>query len=199
MSDGFYSMYTHRFVRAAVCIPSLRVADPAFNVERTLELARQASKANVAVALFPELGLSAYSNEDLFHQDALLDASKAALARLLKESEALTPVLIVGVPLRFDGKLFNCAVVCYRGRVLGVVPKTYLPNYREFYEKRQFAAAADALSPTIRLGGVEVPFGTDLLFDWVAAGFTMHAEICEDVWTPIPPSTYGALAGATVL
>src|SRR6266571_8807252 len=108
MSDGFYSIYSHGFIRAAVCVPSLRVADPAFNLERTLELAKQASKASVAVALFPELGISAYSNKDLFHQDALLDASKAALARLLKESEALTPFLIVGVPLRIDGKLFNC-------------------------------------------------------------------------------------------
>src|SRR5207247_5621324 len=102
MGDRFYSIYSHGFIRAAVCVPSLRVADPAFNLERTLELARRASEANASVALFPELGLSAYSNEDLFHQDALLDASKAALARLLKESEALTPVLIVGVPLRFD-------------------------------------------------------------------------------------------------
>src|SRR6266513_2861807 len=104
MRDRFHSIYSHGFIRAAVCIPSLRVADPSFNTERTLDLARRASEANAAVALFPELGLSAYSNEDLFHQDALLDASKAALARLLKESEALTPVLIVGVPLRFDGK-----------------------------------------------------------------------------------------------
>src|SRR5213593_148387 len=123
MGDRFYSMYSHGFIRAAVCIPSLRVADPAFNLERTLELARQASKANVAVALFPELGLSAYSNADLFHQDALLEASKAAVARLVKESAALTPVLLVGAPLRFDAKLFNCAVIIYRGRILGLAPK----------------------------------------------------------------------------
>src|SRR6516225_7367934 len=130
MRERFHSIYAHRFIRAAVCIPSLRVADPAYNVERTLELARRASEANVAVALFPELGISAYSNEDLFHQDALLEATKTALSKLVKASEALTPVLIVGAPLQFDGKLFNCAVVISRGRVVGLVPKTYLPNYR---------------------------------------------------------------------
>src|SRR5580765_4755197 len=99
MRERFNSIYSHGFIRAAVCIPSLRVADPAFNAERTLELAKQASKAHVSVALFPELGVSAYSNEDLFHQDALLDATKAAVAKLVEESERLTPVLLVGAPL----------------------------------------------------------------------------------------------------
>src|SRR5207248_1556505 len=122
MRGRFNSIYSHGFIRAAVCVPSLRVADPVFNIERTIGLAKTASKANVAIALFPELGVSAYSNEDLFHQDALLEASKAAIGRLVKESEDLTPVLIVGAPLRFDGKLFNCGVVIYRGRVLGLVP-----------------------------------------------------------------------------
>src|SRR5215467_718542 len=138
MRGRFDSIYTHQFIRAAVCVPALRVSDPEFNAERTLRLARQASEANVAVALFPELGISAYSNEDLFHQDALLDATRSAIAGLVAESESLSPVLLVGAPLRFDAKLFNCAVVIYRGRVLGIVPKSYLPNYREFYEKRQF-------------------------------------------------------------
>src|SRR5215467_9418263 len=138
MRERFDSIYSHGFIRAAVCIPSLRVADPGFNLERTLDLAKQASKAAVAVALFPELGISAYSNEDLFHQDALLEATKDALGRLVKASADLGPVLIVGAPLRFEAKLFNCAIVVYRGRVLGITPKTYLPNYREFYEKRQF-------------------------------------------------------------
>src|SRR5258705_3716797 len=151
MRERFNSIYSHGFIRAAVCIPSLRVADPAFNVERTLELAKQASKANVAVALFPELGISAYSNEDLFHQDALLDASRAAVEHLVKESKSLAPVIIVGAPLRFDAQLFNCAVVLYRGKVLGLVPKTYLPNYREFYEKRQFTSGLNAISREVSL------------------------------------------------
>src|SRR5713101_5476734 len=108
MRERFNSIYAHGFIRAAVCIPSLRVADPVFNAERTLELARTASESNVSVALFPELGISAYSNEDLFHQDALLEATQNALAGLIKESAAFTPVLVVGAPLRFDAKLFNC-------------------------------------------------------------------------------------------
>src|SRR5437764_7840959 len=187
MRERFDSIYSHGFIRAAVCIPSLRVADPVFNLERTVELAKQASKANVAVALFPELGISAYSNEDLFHQDALLDATKAALVQLVKESKSLTPVLIVGAPLRFDAQLFNCAVIVYRGQVLGVVPKTYLPNYREFYEKRQFTSGRYAVSREVQLLGQAVPFGNDLVFAAQnVEGFALHAEICEDVWTPIP-------------
>ncbi|HOC56325.1 MAG TPA: NAD(+) synthase [Verrucomicrobiota bacterium] len=200
MSERFDSIYSHGMIRAAVCIPSLRVADPAFNLERTLALARQASRAQVAVALFPELGLSAYSNDDLFHQDALLDASKAAVAQLVKASAALTPVLVVGAPLMFEAKLFNCAVVIYRGQVLGLVPKTYLPNYREYYEKRQFASSRDAVSREVTFLGKRVPFGNDLVFEaGNFEGFRLHAEICEDVWVPVPPSTYAALAGATVL
>jgi NAD+ synthase (glutamine-hydrolysing) len=200
MRQPFESIYSHGFVRAAVCIPSLRVADPAFNVERTIALARQASRAKVAVALFPELGLSAYSNDDLFHQDALLEASKAAVARLVRASVGLTPVLVVGAPLVFEAKLFNCAVVIYRGQVLGLVPKTYLPNYREYYEKRQFASSRAAISPEVTFLGKQVPFGNDLIFEASNLdGFRLHAEICEDVWAPIPPSTYAALAGATVL
>src|SRR5258708_5721010 len=111
MRERFDSIYSHGFIRAAVCIPALRVADPSFNLERTLELARTASKSNVAVALFPELGISAYSNEDLFHQHALLEATQEAVESLVRESKSLTPVLIVGAPLQFDGALFNCAVI----------------------------------------------------------------------------------------
>ncbi len=200
MSAQFGSIYTHGFVRGAVCIPTLRVADPAYNSERTIALARKASEANAAVALFPELGISAYSNDDLFHQDALLEASREALLRVVKASAELTPVLAVGCPLRFDGKLFNCAVIIYRGEILGIVPKTFLPNYREFYEKRQFTSGRDATAREVTVGGKTIPFGNDLIFQATnVEGFKVHVEICEDVWTPIPPSTYAALAGATVL
>src|SRR4051812_20229282 len=196
----FYSIYTHGLVRVAVGIPAVRVADPAFNVERTIELARRASATHAALALFPELGISAYSNDDLFQQAALLEATVAALARLVAASRALTPVLLVGAPLQFEGKLFNCAVVIYRGQVLGIVPKSFLPNYREFYEKRQFSSARAALSNVVTLLGERVPFGNDLIFQAQnVPNFAVHVEICEDVWTPIPPSTYAALAGATVL
>jgi NAD+ synthase (glutamine-hydrolysing) len=155
---------------------------------------------NAAVALFPELGLSAYSNDDLFHQDAVLDATLQGVERLVEASTALVPIVIVGAPLRLQEKLFNCAIAIYRGRVLGVTPKTYLPNYREFYEKRQFTAGRDAAIREVRLLGERVPFGNDLIYDVAnVPGFAIHVEICEDVWVPIPPSTFAAFAGATVL
>ena len=200
MDYRFDSLYAHGFARVAVCVPALRVADPAFNAARTLALAKRASEAHAAIALFPELGISAYTNDDLFHQDALLDATERAIEALREASDALTPLLLVGAPLRLEGKLFNCAVALYRGRVLGIVPKTYLPNYREFYEKRQFTSGRDAISKEVRFLGSQVPFGNDLIFaDSTLPGFAIHAEICEDVWSPIPPSTFAALAGATVL
>jgi NAD+ synthase (glutamine-hydrolysing) len=198
--QSFDSVYAHGYLRVAACVPRVKVADPQYNLEHTLDLARQASDLGAGLAIFPELGLSAYSNEDLFHQDALLDAARDALNALLEESKALVPVLAVGLPLRFDGKLFNCAAVLHRGTLLGLVPKSYLPNYREFYEKRQFTSGRDALRATVSFMGEEVPFGSDLMFRASTyADFCLHVEICEDVWVPIPPSTYGALAGATVL
>jgi NAD+ synthase (glutamine-hydrolysing) len=197
---SFHSIYAHGFARAAVCVPHVRVAEPKFNAEHTVDLARRASELHAAIALFPELGISAYSNEDLFHQDVLLDATKDALASVIAESRELSPVLIVGAPLRFEGKLFNCALVIYRGRLLGIVPKTFLPNYREFYEKRQFNSGRNAVRREVSFMGFTVPFGNDLIFDAANyENFSIHVEICEDVWTPIPPSTYAALAGATVL
>jgi NAD+ synthase (glutamine-hydrolysing) len=200
MTHPFHSIYTHKFIRAAVCTPFVRVADPQFNLERTLGLARRASDSKAAVALFPELGISAYSNEDLFHQDALLDATEAALSRLVAESRDLSPALIVGAPLRFEGKLFNCAVTIYRGRALGITPKTYLPNYREFYEKRQFTSGRNAVGRDVMFLGKVVPFGADLIFEATnVKDFSLHVEICEDLWAPIPPSSYAAMAGATVL
>ncbi len=200
MLTDFHSIYSHGFIRGTVCLPHVRVADPAFNTIRTLALAQRASDAHAALALFPELGVSGYSNEDLFHQDVLLDATRMAVARIVEASVDLWPVLLVGAPLRFEGKLFNCAVVIYRGKVLGIVPKTYLPNYREFYEKRQFNSGRNAVRTEQPFLGHQVPFGNDLVFEADSmSDFLFHVEICEDLWTPIPPSTFGALAGATVL
>ena len=199
-SRPFGSIYRHGFARVAVAMPATRVGDPRTNLAGTLDLARQADERRAVLALFPELGLSSYSLEDLHQQDALLDAAEAALGELIRASRDLCPVLVVGAPLRSEAKLFNCAVVVHRGRVLGVAPKTYLPNYREFYERRQFASARDAVRPTIRVAGEEAPFGNDLLFEAEDyAGFALHVEICEDLWVPLPPSTIAALAGATVL
>lgn len=200
MRTPFNSIYSHGFVRVAVCIPKLRVADPEYNVGQIWPLAREAGERGAAVILFPELCVSAYSNEDLFHQDALLDASREGVQKLVKESSLLNGILIVGAPLQFDGKLFNCAVVIQKGRVLGLVPKSYLPNYREFYEKRQFTSGRFAVAREVRFLGETVPFGNDLVFACSEVeGFNLHVEICEDVWTPIPPSTYAAMAGATIL
>ncbi len=196
----FHSLYSHGFVRAAVGIPALRVAEPRYNVEQTLGLARRASDAKAALVLFPELGVSAYSNEDLFHQDALLDATLTALRDVLESSRELMPILVVGTPLRLDGQLFNCAVAIHRGRILGITPKTYLPNYREFYEKRQFTSGRDATRQEVNVLGQRVLFGNDLVYDVTnVPGLAIAVEICEDVWVPIPPSTYAAFAGATVL
>jgi NAD+ synthase (glutamine-hydrolysing) len=198
--DDFFNLYRQGLIRAAVCVPRVRVADPAANSAATITLARRADAEGAIVALFPELGIPAYSNDDLFQQQALLDASLDGLARIVDASRALRPLLAVGVPLRVDGLLFNCAVAVHRGGVLAVAPKTYLPNYREFYEKRQFAAADAALASEIRLLGETVPFGNDLLLDAANVdGLVLHMELCEDLWTPIPPSTDAALAGATVL
>lgn len=197
---AFDSLYRHGFARVAVGVPAVRVVDPAFNVENTLTLARQAAQQHAVLTVFPELGLSSYTAEDLFQQDALHEAVRAALVLFVAESVKVPGVLVVGAPLRVDQRLFNCAVVVHRGEVLGVIPKSYLPNYREYYEKRQFAAARDALAEQITVAGQTVPFGRDLLFVVTNVdGFVFHVEICEDVWVPIPPSSYAALAGATVL
>ena len=150
--------------------------------------------------VFPELGLSGYSIEDLLHQHALLDGGARALDGDRAASAALLPVIVVGAPLAPSGGLFNTAVVIHRGRMLGVVPKSYLPEYREYYEKRQFRAARDLVGDELDLVGKRVPFGADLIsLPRDLPDFAVHVEICEDLWAPIPPSTYGALAGATVL
>lgn len=196
----FFDPSTHGFARVAVAVPRTRVADPAFNGAQTEALLRQAADQGAALVVFPELGLSAYTCDDLFHQQALLNECEAALARLAQATASLPVIAIVGMPWRVDHHLFNCAVVLARGQVLGVVPKTYLPNYGEFYEARQFNPADHALSTQVRLLGQDVPFGSELLFQAIDQPlFTFHVEICEDVWVPIPPSSYAALAGATVL
>ena len=197
----FFNLYNHGLIRVAVGIPEIRVADPAFNGARTIELLKKAEGEKAILALFPELGISAYSCDDLFHQQALLDGSLEALRNILKASEILNLVSVVGMPLRVDHLLFNCAVVIFRGKILGIIPKTFLPNYREFYEYRQFAPAAAASSAVVDvLGQSAIPFGENLLFQSdKQREFTFFVEICEDLWVPIPPSSTAALAGATVM
>ncbi|GFM26931.1 nitrilase-related carbon-nitrogen hydrolase, partial [Mycobacterium sp. PO2] len=195
----FYSAYQHGFVRVAACTQHTALADPAANAESVLATARDCDADSVAVAVFPELTLSGYSIDDILMQDALLEAVHEALLEVVAGSATLMPVLVVGAPLRFGHRIYNSAVVIHRGRVLGVVPKSYLPTYREFYEKRQMAAGDD-VQGVIRIGDVDAPFGADLLFAATdVPGFVLHVEICEDMFVPVPPSALAALAGATVL
>jgi NAD+ synthase (glutamine-hydrolysing) len=195
----FYSAYRHGFVRLAACTHHTTLADPAANVESVLRMARDCHDDGVALAVFPELTLSGYSIEDILLQDGLLDAVEVALVDVVAASVELLPVLVVGAPLRHRHRVYNTAVVIHRGTVLGVAPKSYLPNYREFYERRQMAAGDDVIG-TIRVAGADVPFGPDLLFAATdLPNFVLHVEVCEDMWVPIPPSAEAALAGATVL
>ena len=196
----FHDLYHQGFARVAVAVPRCRVADPDFNATQTIDLLQQAAQRGAALAVFAELGLSAYSCDDLFQQHALLDACLAALARIVAASQSLATVAVVGLPLRVEHVLLNCAVVLQRGRLLGVVPKTYLPNYGEFYEARQFSDADRAPRDEIELLGQTVPLGAQLLFEAQdLPHLRFHVEICEDLWAPIPPSSFAALAGATVL
>jgi NAD+ synthase (glutamine-hydrolysing) len=197
----FFNLYSHDLLRVAVGVPALRVADPAFNAEQTIELFARASAERAAIVLFPELGLSAYSCDDLFHQRALLDATMDGLAAILKASESMPAMAIVGLPLQIGPALYNCAAAVHRGKIRAVVPKTYLPNYREFYEARQFASGNTAIEDTITLLGQDaIPFGQRLLLQSESdPRLTCFVEICEDLWVPIPPSSTAALAGATVL
>jgi NAD+ synthase (glutamine-hydrolysing) len=200
MDKQFFNLYSHDFARVAVASPRCRVADPAFNARATIALAQQAADQGAVLAAFPELGLSAYTCDDLFHQRALLDAVVAALGDIVDASKTLPLALVVGMPLRVDHVLFNCAVVVAAGRILGVVPKSFLPNYGEFYEMRQFNPSENTAATEIDLLGQRVPFGANQLFQLEDQPlFRFHVEICEDVWVPIPPSSFAALAGATVL
>jgi len=200
-TKSFFNLYSHGFIRAAVCIPEVKVADTTFNTQKTIELARKAASQKAILAVFPELGLSAYSNEDLFHQDALLKGVLKAIAELKKASANIHTVIVAGAPLQVDCRLFNCAIVFYRGKIHGIAVKSYLPNYREFYEGRQFTPASAAFASTIELAGQkDIPFGADIIFKIAnVKNFNFYLEICEDLWVPVPPSSFAAMAGATVI
>ncbi|MDE2345122.1 MAG: NAD(+) synthase [Gammaproteobacteria bacterium] len=199
--NNFLNCYSHGFARAAVAIPEVRVADPEFNTAQTLALMQQAADGGALLVAFPELGLSAYTCDDLFHQQALLESCVAGLGEIVAVSGQLPLAAVVGVPLRFNGLLFNCAAVVAQGRILGIVPKSFQPNYREYYEQRYFASGYAAYWNEVELcGQTRIPFGSQLLFRTPAQPWLVfHVEICEDLWVPIPPSSYAALAGATVL
>ncbi|HEX8901547.1 NAD(+) synthase [Vitreimonas sp.] len=197
---AFQNLYTHGFVRVAACAPIVAPADPAANADRILKFWREADSEKAAVLLTPELSLTGYAIDDLLLQDSLLNSVEIALAKLKAESEKLFPILIVGAPIRLRGALYNCAVLIHRGEVLGIVPKSFLPNYREFYEKRYFGVAPDRHVHAIEFLGGGTNFGANQIFYHADnPDFTFHVEICEDFWAPTPPSSKGALAGANIL
>ncbi|WP_026928395.1 NAD(+) synthase [Granulicoccus phenolivorans] len=195
----FHSAYAQGFARVAACTVPVAIADPATNVQRIIEQARACAADAVALAVFPELSLTGYAIDDLFGQDVVLDATVAALGALVEASIDLLPVIVVGAPLRRGNRLYNCAVAVHRGRILAVVPKSYLPNYREFYERRWFAPGDDRTG-TIEVAGQQAPFGPDVILTATdLPQLRIHLEVCEDLWVPVQPSAEAALAGATVL
>jgi NAD+ synthase (glutamine-hydrolysing) len=198
--SSFFTPYSHQFVRVAACVPQVAVADPGRNADNVLSLLATGDKSRIALMVFPEVGLSAYAIDDLLFQEAVLDEVVRQVARLIDASRDLLPVFVVGAPLRHAGHLYNCGAVIHRGRLLGVVPKVFLPNYREFYERRHFTSGEDVVDQSMEIAGYEALFGRDLLFAAQGhAAFTFHVEICEDLWVPQPPSTEAALAGAEIL
>ncbi len=200
MTPEFLDVRRHGFARVAVCVPRGRVADPAANAAAHLALLERLHAEGEHYALCPELGLSGYTCGDLFFQETLLDASVAALAAIAERTAGWNMLVSVGLPLVVDDLLFNCAVTLHRGAPVMVAPKAHPPNYREFYELRWFHPAAAARAREIRLLGRDVPFGTDVLVRAAhLPGFVLHTDVCEDLWTPVPPSTIAACSGATVL
>ncbi|HMF15016.1 MAG TPA: NAD(+) synthase, partial [Gemmataceae bacterium] len=194
-------MSTHGFLRVAAAVPTLRVADCAYNAERIVALLARAEDEGVALAVFPELCLTGYTCADLFQQWTLQKAALTALETVARRGAGVfSGLAVVGLPIALDDLMFNCAALLHRGRVLGIVPKSFIPNYKEFYERRWFTPAATARGRTIQLLGETVPFGTDRLFAATDIdGLVVGVEICEDLWVPIPPSSFQAMRGATVL
>ena len=201
MSSFFFrSLYQQGFARVATCTVPVTLADPLRNVAKVLEVVSKCEEEGVILCIFQELVLTGYSLEDLFHQESLLNAVKLALKNLAAATEKYRSLVVVGAPLVYRDALYNCAVIVHRGRLLGIVPKTYLPGYREFYEPRYFASGETIRGKNLYLGGENVPFGVDLLFEaHDIPGFCLGVELCEDIWVPIPPSAIMAMAGATVL
>jgi NAD+ synthase (glutamine-hydrolysing) len=196
---NFRSLYRHGFLRVAAATVHTAIGDPPANARAVLVAARACAEEGVGLVVYPELALTGYSIEDILLQDTLLDEAEAALGEVVAASADLLPVLVVGLPIRHRHRIHNVAAVAHRGQLLGVAPKSYLPTYREFYERRQIAPGDD-VSGTVRLLGEDVPIGPDLLFAAEdVPGFVLHVEVCEDMWVPVPPSAEAALAGATVL
>ena len=189
-------MSLYGIYKTAALSPRVTVASPEKNARTAFEMLKKADEEGVGLAVLPELHLSAYTCADLFHQDALILGCERALAALLEKTRDMKMVWLCGIPVRISGALYNCAAVCQSGKILGVVPKTYLPNYQEYYEKRWFASGKNAGVKTVRLCGQQTPFG-EMLFRF--GEMVLGVELCEDVWVPVPPSSRLCLAGANVI
>ncbi len=194
MNLGKYGM-----LRAAAAVPRVTVADPEKNADEILSLIKDGAQHGIEVMVFPELSLTGYTCADLFHQRSLLSAAEEALFGLLQSTRDIDMLVAVGMPIAADNQLFNCAAVFHSGALLGIVPKTFIPNYNEFYEKRWFASSAARISDTVRLLGKDIPFGENLLFSCSVMPFCIGIEICEDLWMPIPRSSHHALHGANLI
>lgn len=189
----------HGFVRVAAAVPEVKVGYCRFNIQEIETLMRRAEEAGVQMVCFPELAVTGYTCADLFNQQLLLEDAEMQLAGLLLRTSRLQVVAMIGMPVQAEGKVFNAAVIIRQGNILGVVPKTYLPNYGEFYEKRWFVSASEAMTDSIVLCGENIPFGTDILFTGQPGNVTFGVEICEDLWTPVPPSSLQAMQGAQLV
>ena len=188
------------YARVAAIVPRLRVGDPAYNAGEILAWLRKADREGVAVAVFPEMSLPGYTVADLYFQKLLERSIEENLLKLVAASRTIRSVLLVGLPLHAEGKIFNVAAVIGQGKLYGFVPKTHIPNYKEFYEKRWFSSSRDLAAKEVTIGGRVVPIGTDLLFRVPSIkDLVLGVEICEDVWAPLPPSSFQVLCGATVI
>lgn len=193
------------YIRVAAATPKLKIGDIDYNIKELLKLAVKADDQNVQLLVFPELCITGYTLGDLFHQQLVLDKSKKALQSIQTASKRLKSIILVGLPLAFEGKIFNAAAVISRGKLMGIVPKTYIPGYKEFYEERWFASARDIVGKEISIWGLsnqktKVPIGTDLLFrSKENPEVVLGIEICEDLWGPLPPSSFQVIKGATII
>ncbi len=200
MSKDFFNPYSHGFFRCSAAVPVVALADPLTNAARQIEIVKECHKNKTGAVVFPELSLSGYSAQDLFHQKGLLKNCLLALEAIVMASKKLEPVIITGLPLEIQGALFNSAAVIQGGKILGIICKTYLPNHREFYEKRHFSPSSYLLRDKIELSGQNVPIGNDLIFSWKEnPQVKFGVEICEDLWAPVPVSTFLSMAGATII
>ncbi len=198
--ESFFDIHSHNYIRVSVAVPEVHIGDPLKNAKGMVDLSVKADGKGAIIVLFPELSISSYSLEDLHQQEAILEAVLEGLKMVVEASKDLRVTLIVGAPMRFEGLLFNCAAVIQGGKIKGIVPKTYIPNHREFYEKRQFASGEHAHFKEVELFGGKIPFGGDIIFNLKGMkGASVFVELCEDVWVPVPPSSFGAMAGATII